>query len=193
MVAKGSHTGRAVGLVEVEPSELRAMLERGEATLIDVREADEHARERIEGARLLPLSRFDPSQIAEEAGRQVVLHCRSGARSAQAARQLLGAGRPAAHHLRGGIRAWRAAGLPVVENPRVPMSIMRQVQIVAGAMVVLGTALGAWVDPWFLALSGFVGAGQLYAGLTGTCGLATVLGWMPWNRLTRGTPGACGY
>jgi hypothetical protein len=59
---------------------------------------------------------------------------------------------------------------------------MRQVQIAAGSMVVLGVVLGALVAPGFYALSGFVGAGLVFAGVTGTCGLARILRLMPWNR-----------
>jgi UPF0716 family protein affecting phage T7 exclusion len=49
-------------------------------------------------------------------------------------------------------------------------------------MVVLGVLLGAFVTPGFYILSGFVGAGLVFAGVTGTCGLARVLRMMPWNR-----------
>jgi hypothetical protein len=59
---------------------------------------------------------------------------------------------------------------------------MRQVQIAAGSMVVLGVVLGALVSPWLYLLAGFVGAGLVFAGITGTCGLARLLRVMPWNR-----------
>jgi hypothetical protein len=63
---------------------------------------------------------------------------------------------------------------------------MRQVQIAAGSMIVLGVVLGMLVAPGFYLLSGFVGAGLVFAGVTGTCGLASVLRLMPWNRETYG-------
>ena len=59
---------------------------------------------------------------------------------------------------------------------------MRQVQIVAGGLVLLGVALGALVSPWFYGLSGFVGLGLMFAGLTGFCSMAKLLAVMPWNR-----------
>jgi hypothetical protein len=63
-----------------------------------------------------------------------------------------------------------------------PLPLIRQVQIGAGTLVVLGVALGYLVSPWFFLLSGFVGAGLLQAGLTGWCGMANLLQVMPWNR-----------
>ena len=62
---------------------------------------------------------------------------------------------------------------------------MRQVQIVAGSLVVLGIVLGLWISPPFLAVSAFVGAGLVFAGSTGWCGMAKLLALMPWNRATR--------
>jgi hypothetical protein len=50
--------------------------------------------------------------------------------------------------------------------------------------VLIGVILGALVAPGFYALSAFVGAGLLVAGVTGFCGMARVLALMPWNRRT---------
>ena len=66
-------------------------------------------------------------------------------------------------------------------GPKV-LSVDRQVQLIAGGMVLTGLALGTLVNPWFLAISAFFGAGLTFAGATGTCGLALVLLKMPWNR-----------
>ncbi len=97
---------------EIDASTLRRLLADGEALLVDVREPEEFADERIPGAQLVPLASFDPRKIAEAAGRRaVVLYCLAGRRSAQAAASL------APHHdrvliLRGGINVWTGAGLP---------------------------------------------------------------------------------
>ncbi|MDW8399764.1 MAG: DUF2892 domain-containing protein, partial [Acetobacteraceae bacterium] len=80
------------------------------------------------------------------------------------------------------LEAWKAAGLPVAEDRRQPIELMRQVQIAAGSLVLVGVLLGALLHPGFFALSGFVGAGLVFAGATGTCGLAQLLRLMPWNR-----------
>jgi hypothetical protein len=68
-----------------------------------------------------------------------------------------------------------------VGRKRLPVD--RQVQLIAGSMVLVGVGLGLTVSPWFLALSAFFGAGLTFAGATGTCGLALVLMKMPWNAL----------
>ncbi len=177
------------GMTALDARRVREMLQGGECVVVDVREPDEHAREHIEGTTLMPLSRFDPAALPE--GATVVFHCRSGTRSQEAAQKALAAGCAGVCYLAGGISAWRQAGLPIVENHRAPISIMRQVQITAGSLVVAGTLLGAFVDPWWLVLSGFVGAGLTFAGVSGTCGLALVLGKMPWNKRA-GVPTSCG-
>lgn len=153
------------------------------ATLVDVREPDEHARERIPGAQSLPLSQLKDRRLTVTEGRPVLFHCRSGARTAGNADRLAEkAGNCEAFIVEGGLDAWKKAGLPVTMDRRQPLELMRQVQIAAGSMVVLGVVLGVAVSPLFFALSGFVGAGLVFAGVTGTCGLANALRLMPWNR-----------
>ncbi len=174
---------------EIDPATLRAWLDRKEALLVDVREPDEHAREHIGGARLVPLSRFSPASVPAANGTRIVLHCKSGRRSAEACARLLQSGVEAIT-LKGGIEAWKAAGLPVETDTRMPISIMRQVQMFIGAAVLAGSLLAATVSPWFLVLTGFFGVGLFFAGATGMCGLAAVMGAMPWNRAFRAA-GAC--
>ena len=68
--------------------------------------------------------------------------------------------------------------------------VMDQVQITAGSMVVLGIVLAVLYSPWFMALSAFVGAGLVFAGTTGFCGMANILAFMPWNKpLKSAVPG----
>lgn len=175
------------GVEEAPPREVAEWLRAGSAVLVDVREPDEHAREHITGSRLMPLSTFDPSEAASHAGgaERLVLHCRGGRRSADAARLVsgVGPGAPRVVSMAGGIEAWKAQGLPVEINTRVSrVSVMRQVQLVIGAGVLAGSALAWLVHPWFIAVPAFFGAGLTFAGATGTCALATLLGAMPWNR-----------
>jgi rhodanese-related sulfurtransferase len=174
---------KKIMLQTITPDAAARLLRDGSATLVDVREPDEHARERIPGARNLPLSRLEEMEQMVPPARPVLFHCRSGARTRDnAARLAAKAGLRAAYVVEGGLDAWKRAGLPVTEDRRQPLELMRQVQIAAGSMVVLSILLGALVSPWFYGLAGFVGAGLVFAGVTGTCGLARVLRLMPWNR-----------
>lgn len=167
---------------QLEPNILKEWLEHEKVTLIDVRERGEYASEHIQGAQLLPLSQFNPSEIKQTPGKTVVLYCQSSNRSGKAAQKLLDSGWQSVIHLQGGLNQWKQSGYPVEVNKNAPISLMRQVQIVAGSMVFLGTVLGAFVSPGFLILSGFVGAGLVFAGVTGTCGLAMVLAKLPYNQ-----------
>ena len=82
----------------------------------------------------------------------------------------------------GGTLALAEQGLPVVRGKKT-ISLERQVRIAAGSLVFIGSILGGLVNPlWFL-LSGFVGAGLVFAGITDTCGMAMLLAKMPWNQV----------
>ena len=88
--------------------------------------------------------------------------------------------------IEGGLDAWKRAGLPVVTDRKQPIEIMRQVQIAAGSLVLLGTLLGATISPLLYVLPGVIGAGLVLSGVTGTCAMARLLRVMPWNRVTEG-------
>ncbi|MEP0068257.1 rhodanese-like domain-containing protein [Pyruvatibacter sp.] len=149
--------------------------------LIDVRERDEHLRERIAGSRCIPASKV-PTELEGDAG-DVIFHCRSGNRT-QALAGILSASAPGtAYVLEGGLDAWKKAGLAVEKTPKAPLEIMRQVQMIAGGLVLLGVVLGYLVAPGFFGLSAFVGAGLFFAGASGWCGMARLLAVMPWNRV----------
>ncbi|MCC6468249.1 MAG: rhodanese-like domain-containing protein [Alphaproteobacteria bacterium] len=173
------------GLRDIDAAGLKAALDRGEVRLVDVREPDEHARERIPGATSMPLSRFDPAALSPVTGKKLVLHCATGTRSAEAARRLQAAGVGEVTQLAGGIAAWKRSGYPLAADPGARLPIMRQVQIVAGGLALSGTVLGFTVHPWFFILSGAVGAGLMLAGITGTCMMANLLMKLPYNRTQR--------
>ncbi|MGB3655876.1 MAG: rhodanese-like domain-containing protein [Rivularia sp. (in: cyanobacteria)] len=169
-------------LQEVDAATLKQLMEEDGTLLIDVREKNEFAAEHIRGAKLMPLSHFHPGKISNEAHRKIVLQCQSGNRSAKAADKMFAAGFKEVIHLKGGLPTWKAAGYPTQKNKKAPISMFRQVQIVAGSLVFLGTVLGVFVSPWFLILSGFVGAGLVFAGITDTCAMALLLAKLPYNQ-----------
>jgi glyoxylase-like metal-dependent hydrolase (beta-lactamase superfamily II) len=164
----------------ISARELQALRESGGGPLLlDVRSPIEFESERIEGAMNVPLEALESrrDEIPEHA--DLVVVCRTGVRATIAAESLARGGRRG-RVLDGGVNAWRRAGLPLREGRR-RLPVDRQVQLIAGSMVLAGVGLGLTVSPWFLALSAFFGAGLTFAGATGTCGLALLLMKMPWN------------
>jgi len=172
----------------IGPRELQALREQGEPPfLLDVRSPIEFESERIEGAKNIPLDVLDGRLEEVPAQGDVVVVCRTGVRATIAAEAMARAGRRA-RVLEGGVLAWRRAKLPLrVGRKRLPVD--RQVQLIAGLMVLTGVTLGVLVNRWFLAVAAFFGAGLTFAGATGTCGLALVLMKMPWNRPLAPPPG----
>lgn len=168
--------------IVLSPAEAREVTRSG-ASLIDIRDTNEHAREHIPGAINVPLAAV--AGLPRQTG-PVVFHCRSGMRTANNAALLASAcGDAPAYIIAGGIDAWRAAGLPTSVDRSQPLEIMRQVQIAAGGLVLIGVVLGFLVSPVLFGMSAFVGAGLMVAGVTGWCGMARCLRIMPWNRPTR--------
>ena len=166
-----------MSLTPISAADAQSMIANG-AALVDIREPDEHARARIPGARSMPLARLEKIQNVPA----VIWHCRSGMRTQANAGALTENSGCDAYFLEGGLDAWRKAGLPVLENRHAPLEIMRQVQITAGLLVLSGVILGFAVSPAFFGLSAFVGAGLMFAGISGWCGMARLLALMPWNR-----------
>jgi len=100
----------------IDARSLKKRLDEGNVMLIDVREAHEHAREHIAGARLAPLSRFQTEDFSEDREKIAVFYCHSGGRTGSNARVLASKGFRDAYHLSGGIMAWKAAGLPTTSR-----------------------------------------------------------------------------
>ena len=103
---------RANEVENLTPDQVAAGLKAGRMLLVDVREPNETAMERYPDAAIVPLSAFDPADIPDPQGKQVVFACRSGRRSVTASLAAQDAGYPYKSHLAGGIIAWKAAGLP---------------------------------------------------------------------------------
>jgi rhodanese-related sulfurtransferase len=149
--------------------------------VIDVREPMEYASGHIAGSLNVPLARITEADLPSG---PLVLVCHSGNRSSQALSRLLQNGHPhPLADLEGGIPAWQQAGQPVHKLKNAPLPLMRQVQIAAGSLVLLGVILSQALAPGWIWLSGFVGAGLVFAGVSGFCGMARLLAAMPWNRV----------
>lgn len=169
-------------LKTISPARAAELMRQG-AVLVDIREADEHARERIPGAQHHALSRIDQNNPLRAGDEVLIFHCKSGMRTMSNANRLAGASPECETYiLDGGIDAWKRAGLPVAFDHKQPIEILRQMQITAGSLALVGVVLGTWVNPDFYALSAFIGAGLIFAGVTGICPMVRLLTRMPWNR-----------
>jgi rhodanese-related sulfurtransferase len=167
-----------MSLQKITASEAKRLIDKG-ALLVDIRGPDEHARERIPGARNCPVTALE--KLEAGAG-PVVFYCRTGNRTAANANRLAAAAGCEAYAIEGGLDAWKQAALPIRSDRSQPIEIQRQVQLAAGSLVLLGVLLGLAGYPIFYALAAFIGAGLVFAGLTGWCGMAKLLAHMPWNR-----------
>lgn len=163
----------------ISPAEAKRRIDAG-AVLIDIRDSDEYARAHIPCAKNMPLAKIGRVDGAPE----VIFHCKSGMRTQANAAALAACTDAPVYLMEGGIEAWQKSGLECNVDRKQPLEIMRQVQIGAGSLVLLGVLLGFTVSPVLFGLSAFVGAGLVMAGTTGWCGMAKLLAVMPWNRRT---------
>ncbi|MFC9343848.1 rhodanese-like domain-containing protein [Streptomyces sp. NPDC057020] len=165
-----------------------------ELNVVDVRTPGEFASGRLPGAVNVPLERIEdtvPDLRDATTSRPLLLVCASGARSEKAVAALASHG-VAAASLTGGTRGWASAGHPL-EYPQGPVrrvwGMERQVRFTAGALVLLGLALGLLVHPAFQLLPAGIAGGLVFSALTDTCGMAVVLSRLPFNRRGAASPG----
>ena len=156
--------------------------------LIDVRTPVEFAEVHVPKAVNVPLDQLDLTAILKNrsgaADQPTYLLCRSGARAIKAAEKFAKAGHDVGVVVEGGTLAWIEAGLPVDRGTAKVISLERQVRIGAGSLVLLGVILAFLVNPYFIGLSGFVGAGLVFAGISDWCGMGLLLAKAPWNSRT---------
>lgn len=153
--------------------------------MIDVREPDEYLREHVEWAINIPMSTIEygwTEKFKTFADHQIIILCESGNR-AEMCRQII------KHNCECDVRVfewglvnWREQWKKTFWNSNGPIPMMRQVQIAAGSMVVIFTLLTFFVSPYFLLWTLFVWSGLTFAGISGTCLLAKIIGLLPYNK-----------
>lgn len=163
--------------------------------MIDVREKDEFDAEHVDGSILIPLSELGikgKALLNQFSGKTVTIMCRSGKRATLAQQEAMKFGIPGLklEVYEGGILKWKEEGRPTVATRNWHFPIMRQVQLIAGFCVLVGTVAAYQGHATGFYLAGFFGTGLTIAGLTGFCGMAKILALMPWNRGNTDT-GAC--
>ena len=170
------------GIPIIPPSKAREIaIEHSTAILLDVRTPAEFSARRALGARNIPLDALETLASLPK-NTPLLLLCERGGRASMAATILQEHGFKDLHVIEGGTEAWASLGLPVEGSGRKTISIERQVRIGAGIMVLTGVILGFLIHPGFFTLSGFVGAGLVFAGITDWCGMGLMLAKAPWNR-----------
>jgi rhodanese-related sulfurtransferase len=169
-------------LPRISPSDAKLLADKG-ALVIDIRETEEYARERIPGAKSHPQALLSEMTVPASVP-AVVFHCKSGNRSTLNERALIkAAGNVDAFVIDGGIDAWKAAGLPIDRNTHQPIELTRQTQILAGSIVLAATILGYVLNPGFFIVPGIIGAALVLAGVTNSTAIHKLLRVMPWNRV----------
>lgn len=181
-------------MITITPRQLHDRLQHGEKLcLLDVRTPAEHAEVHVPGVQLMPLDRLDAAQLANTKGflkdQPLYIFCHSGGRAKQAAEKLEKGGYKQCFVVEGGTMAWAAAGLPLNRGKSGVISLERQVRIAAGLIVLTGVLLSQFVNPAFIWLSGFIGAGLTFAGITDWCGMGMLIAKFPWNQ--RGADASC--
>ena len=169
----------------VDVQDLRKAIGRADSLAVDVREPDEFAYEHIAGTVSVPQSLLNEKIGGLPKDKQIYVLCHTGTRSAQVADVLKLRGFDKVRLVEGGMAAWMNAGFPVVRS-KGPIPILRQVQIIAGSLALIG---GLFPSLRWIAV--IVGAGLIFAGVSGFCTMAKLLAFLPWNKSSRSGPG-CG-
>ena len=110
--------GRLSGIRRLGPAEVTALINHGNALLVDVRGASDFEKGHIAGSKNVQMTQFDPEnkQLASAKSLPVVMVCKAGQTASFAARRLRKAGFTDVAVLEGGIQAWQAADLPLVKG-----------------------------------------------------------------------------
>lgn len=156
--------------------------------IVDLRTHAEVASECLDNCLHLPVQDLSNDELSKRMQAKgvspdtpIYLLCQSGKRASMAVDKLSGDKDLSLVILDGGLNAIKQAGGKVQSSDRKVMSLERQVRIVAGVLIMLGVVLGYSVHSGFFLMSGFVGAGLTFAGITDTCGMGMMLARMPWN------------
>ncbi|ATD80782.1 MULTISPECIES: rhodanese-like domain-containing protein [Desulfovibrio] len=163
-----------------------------QALVVDVRSPMEYSEKRLAmPTAFAPVTDLDPRDVALRSGvladTQLFTICRSGARAKSAAEKFFRAGYTNVRFIDGGIAACEEAGFATVgeglpKTGEASPSLDRQVRLAAGALTVLFMLLGYGISPLFYLGALFIGAGQVFSGITNWCGMALLLMRAPWNQ-----------
>ena len=156
--------------------------------ILDVRTAAEVKAAGLPNCLHIPLHELTPERLQQEIARSgkngdcVYLLCQGGKRAEMAADQLRGKVNAELVIIEGGMNAVKQSNIPLAAQGKKVIPLERQVRIAAGLLVLTGAILGTWFNPGFYALSAFVGAGLVFAGVTDICPMGMLIAKAPWNK-----------
>jgi rhodanese-related sulfurtransferase len=156
--------------------------------VVDLRTPLECRGEALAGCRELPVQDLNGETFAQlsqdiDANASIYLLCQSGQRATIAVDKLKGKTARQLVIIEGGLNALKSAGANLISSDKKVIGLERQVRIAAGFLVLVGVLLGFSVNTAFFGLSGFVGAGLMFAGITNTCAMGMLIARMPWNQV----------
>ena len=146
----------------ISPTEAKQLVQNG-AILIYIRSSEDFRRERIDGALDVSADQLPNALLQLGQGKVFVFYCLSGTRTQMNKNLLEDSVSHDAYIVEGGLNNWKREGLTTEKNASEPISIFRQVQIIAGSLILLGCLLGYLVSSKFFLLAVFVGAVLVFA------------------------------
>lgn len=156
--------------------------------ILDVRTAAEVKAAGLSDCLHIPLHDLTPERLQAEIaksgknGNVVYLLCQGGKRAEMAADQLKAYTNAELVIIEGGMNSVKQSNIPLAAQGKKVIPLERQVRIAAGLLILIGAALGTWVNPGFYGVCAFVGAGLTFAGITDICPMGMMIAKAPWNK-----------
>ena len=169
----------------IKINDFKKLVENNEIQLlIDVRSPAEYEAVHVNGAINIPLGELTTEKLLElnKSSPDIYFICQSGGRSSKACEKFANFTQFNVISVEQGTKGAQEAGISIISSSRKVISLERQVRIAAGFLVATSTIFGALVNINFLFISGFVGIGLMFAGITDWCGMALLLAKCPWNQ-----------
>jgi glyoxylase-like metal-dependent hydrolase (beta-lactamase superfamily II) len=174
--------GTAEGFSTISAKQAFDKLKEPSSVLLDVRSAQELGEMSVdlENIKHIPLPALGSSIGSLSTDDSYYVLCRSGQRATMAAMQLMQKGFTRLAVIEGGMTSWNKARLPVKKTD-APISLERQVRIIAGSLILIGSLL-SFANPWLIVIPLFVGSGLVFAGVTDNCLMGILLMKLPYNK-----------
>ena len=163
----------------ISPAQLKELIKQGNAIIIDVREPFEFQSGHIKNAISIPASKFTKDKIPNDKSKKIIFHCKAGKRSEMLLKNIAGEGYL---NLEGGIDNWLANGFAIHGKTKMPID--QQFRLSIGIIILISSILAYFINFNFVFVNMFIGAGLVFSGITGFCGLQKILGMAPWNKIT---------